>query len=80
MTNEDFFIDMVRGSPTNSDLRKEWVRGIIRTMSGYQHYECDGENPRLDKIYNELIKLDVKYNQEKGKSQVRTLLKKVNSG
>lgn len=68
------------GSAPNSDLRKEWVKGIIRVLVGYQMYERNGENPKLDKIYDELVKINVKYTQEKGKSQVRTLLKKVNSG
>ena len=80
MTNEDFYINMIMGSAPNSDLRKEWVKGIIRVLVGYQLYERDGENPKLDKIYDELVKIDVKYTQEKGKSQVRTLLKKVSSG
>ena len=71
---------MIMGSAPNSDLRKEWVKGIIRVLVGYQLYERDGENPKLDKIYDELVKIDVKYTQEKGKSQVRTLLKKVSSG
>ena len=68
------------GSTPNSDLRKEWVKGIIRVLVGYQMYERNGENPKLDKIYDELVKINVKYTQEKGKSQVRTLLKKVSSG
>lgn len=80
MTNEDFYINMIMGSAPNSDLRKEWVKGIIRVLVGYQMYERNGENPKLDKIYDELVKINVKYTQEKGKSQVRTLLKKVNSG
>ena len=71
---------MIMGSAPNSDLRKEWVKGIIRVLVGYQLYERDGENPKLDKIYDELVKINVKYTQEKGKSQVRTLLKKVSSG
>lgn len=71
---------MIMGSAPNSDLRKEWVKGIIRVLVGYQMYERNGENPKLDKIYDELVKINVKYTQEKGKSQVRTLLKKVNSG
>jgi hypothetical protein len=77
LTNEDFYIDMIRGSESNTKLRKEWVRGIIRVMTKNYHYECNGENPKLDDIYKELVKINVKYGQEKGRSQVRTLIRRV---
>lgn len=80
MTNEEFYVNMIIGSAANSDLRKEWVRGIIRVLTKYYWYECNGENPKLDKIYEELVKINVKYTQEKGKSQVKTLFKKVTHG
>jgi hypothetical protein len=80
MTNEEFYIDMVRGSEANSELRKQWVLGIIKAITKNQHYKYNGENPKLDNIYEELVKINVKYNQEKGRSQVRTLIKKVSNG
>ena len=57
-----------------SELREQYARGIIRTMSKNQMYSKNGENKKLDKIYDELVSYKVKEDQAKSISQLKTLI------
>jgi len=78
MTTLEFFIDMIRGSTPMTELRERYARGIIRSMSKNQTYSKNGENKKLDKIYDELVSYKVKDDQAKSISQLKTLLESIN--
>lgn len=61
-----------------SELREKYARGIIRAMSENQTYSKNGENKKLDKIYDELVTYRLKDDQAKSVSQLKTLLESIN--
>jgi len=74
----EFYADMITASELGSDLRKRHAANIIRTITRNRwYYPLSGEQPKLDKLYNELVNYKIKRNMAKNRSQLITLIKEV---
>jgi len=77
MANMDFYVSMIIGSPPLSELRERYVRGIIRAVSKNQKYECNGETPKLDEIYEKMVSFKVLSDQAKSRHQIETIIRSI---
>lgn len=77
MANMDFYVSMIIGSDPLSELRKKYVRGIIRAVSKNQKYEVNGESPKLDEIYDKMSSFKVLSDQAKSRHQIETIIRSI---
>ena len=77
MTNLNFYVEMVVGSPPLSELRKKYAKGIIRTLTKNQKYEVNGESPKLDEVYQKMINFKVLGDQARSGHQIETIIKSI---
>lgn len=74
----EFYADMITGSEINSDIRKRHAANIIRTVTRNRwYYPLSGEQPKLDKLYTQLVEYKINRSMAKNRSQLLTLIKEV---